>query len=206
MPQVEFWFEFASTYSHIAAQTVAERARSTGVHLLWRPFLLGPLFGRQGLIDSPFNLNPVKGAYMWRDVARECSRLGLQFRKPSVFPRNGLLAARIATAGDGLPWQPAFVRQVYIANFATDQDISDTNVLKCSLKQADVPDPEAVLALAGDPSVKNRLRDRTELAWRSGIFGAPAFRVGEEIFWGADRMDQALAWAVRPETDWSLKS
>lgn len=196
MPQVELWFEFASTYSYIAVRTAGERAHAAGVHLTLRPFLLGPLFREQGLLDSPFNLNPVKGAYMWRDMQRECDRQGLAFRRPSVFPRNGLLAARVATAADGEPWQAAFASQVFTANFADDLDIAAPEVLHQVLEFVGVPDAGTVLERADDPIVKQKLRDRTAFAWRSGIFGAPTFRVGDELFWGSDRMEQAFAWAL----------
>src|SRR5258706_1806082 len=74
MASVEFWFEFASTYSYPAAFAVEERARARGVRIAWRSFLLAPIFGAQGWNDSPFNIYPAKGAYMWRDLARICAR------------------------------------------------------------------------------------------------------------------------------------
>jgi len=93
---LEFWFEFGSTYSYPAAHRVESRARDRGVDVVWRPFLLGPIFAAQGWNDSPFNLYPAKGRYMWRDWGRICSAAGLRWVRPSVFPRNGLLAARVA--------------------------------------------------------------------------------------------------------------
>jgi 2-hydroxychromene-2-carboxylate isomerase len=195
-PIVEFWFEFASTYSHIAANTVEAAAERAGVAIVWRPFLLGPIFQAQGWDDSPFNLYPAKGAYMWRDMERECARAGVAFRRPSVFPRPGLLAARAATAAQGEAWLPAFVRGVYRANFVEDADIGDKAVLAAVLADAGCRDPAGVLAAAGAEAVKQRLRAHTEEAIAHGIFGAPSFRAAGELFWGADRMDQALAWAA----------
>ncbi|WP_416898769.1 MAG: 2-hydroxychromene-2-carboxylate isomerase [Minwuia sp.] len=197
MAEMEFWFEFASTYSHIAAQTIGVRATEAGVSVRWRPFLLGPIFAAQGWRDSPFNIYPAKGAYMWRDMARECERLGVPFRHPSAFPRNGLTAARIVTAAADETWQPEFVRQVYLANFAGDREISEPEVVSACLTAAGVTDPAAWIARAGDPAVKDALKRATEEAIAAGIFGAPTFRTGGEIFWGADRLDQALAWAGR---------
>src|SRR5688572_10357256 len=95
---MEFWFEFASTYSYPAAMRVEKLASESGAPLVWRPFLLGPIFAQQGWDTSPFNIYMAKGNYMWRDLERTCEELGLAFRKPTVFPRNGLLAARIACA------------------------------------------------------------------------------------------------------------
>jgi 2-hydroxychromene-2-carboxylate isomerase len=187
---VEFWFEFASTYSYLAAARVETAAKARGAALAWRPFLLGPIFQKQGWSDSPFKLYAAKGRYMWRDLARLCGEAGLPFRVPSVFPRNGLLAARIATAAEGESWVPEFVRRVYRANFGEDRDIADRGLLR-ELSSGEW------LERAETPAVKQRLRERTEEAERRGIFGAPSFLVGEELFWGNDRLDQALAWSSR---------
>jgi hypothetical protein len=93
---MNFWFEFASTYSYPAAMRIEALAAERGVDVRWRAFLLGPIFRAQGWNDSPFNLYPAKGRYMWRDLERICSAQGIPFNRPSVFPRNGLLAARVA--------------------------------------------------------------------------------------------------------------
>jgi 2-hydroxychromene-2-carboxylate isomerase len=191
---MEFWFEFASTYSYPAAMRVEAAAAAAGVPLVWKPFLLGPIFGAQGWNDSPFNIYPVKGRYMWRDLERLCARYELPLRRPTVFPRNGLLAARVASVGAGEPWGPAFVRAVYHANFAEDAEISDPAVVGRLLAALGQP-ADAVLLRAGSPETKERLRLQTDEAIAAGIFGAPSFRVGDELFWGNDRLEDALAWA-----------
>jgi 2-hydroxychromene-2-carboxylate isomerase len=93
---LHFWFDFASTYSYPTVMTIEQRAHEHGISLSWNAFLLGRIFSAQGWNDSPFNLYPVKGRYMWRDLERSCEAANLPFRRPSQFPRNGLLAARIA--------------------------------------------------------------------------------------------------------------
>src|SRR5574341_701580 len=117
MSSLQFWFEFGSTYSYLAAMRIERLLAAEGVGLEWKPFLLGPLFQRQGWNDSPFNLYPARGRYMWRDLERHCRMYGVPFRRPSGFPRNGLLAARVALIGAAEPWGPEFVRRVYRANF-----------------------------------------------------------------------------------------
>lgn len=191
MRKLEFWFEFASTYSYIAAEEIERKARAAGVEVVWRPFLLGPIFADQGWRDSPFNLYPAKGAYMWRDLERICQGKGVAWRRPNVFPRNGLLAARVATALDAAKQLPAFVRAVYRANFFDDVDISNPSVLKEILQGLSL-DGEATLNRANDESVKRLLRARTEEARSRGVFGAPSFFAKEELFWGSDRLEQAL--------------
>ncbi len=192
---VEFWFEFASTYSYPAAMRVERVARAAGVALVWRPFLLGPIFATQGWNDSPFNLYPVKGAYMWRDLERICAREGLPLNLPPMrFPQNGLKAARLAILEQA--WAPNFVRAVYTANFAERKGIADDVVLAEILTQVGA-DPAAALAAANAPANKERLKTQTDEAIARGIFGAPSFTVGGELFWGNDRLEDAIRWATR---------
>lgn len=191
---VEFWFEFASTYSYPAAMRIESLASASGCPVAWRPFLLGPIFRDQGWPDSPFNLYPAKGRYMWRDLERICEELRIPFRKPSQFPRNGLLAARVACAAESESWLPQFVRNVYTANFAKDEDIADAAVIAGCLGGL-IADPGSLLKAAGEQPAKDRLRENTERARTLGLFGAPTFVVGQELFWGNDRLEAALRFA-----------
>ena len=192
---VDFWFEFGSTYSYPAAMRIEELAADRGVRVSWRAFLLGPIFQDQGWDDSPFNLYPSKGRYMWRDLERVCAAHHIPFHRPSEFPRNGLLAARIASRFADAPWLPDFVRAVYRANFEQDLDISAPAVVTQCLDPL-VADPDALLGEAQSIESKKQLRIQTEEAVRLGIFGAPSFVVGPELFWGNDRLEEALSWAV----------
>lgn len=196
---LEFWFEFASTYSYPAAMRMEALARAAGVSVLWRPFLLGPIFAAQGWRDSPFNVYPVKGRYMWRDMERICARQGLEWRQPSEFPRSGLVAARVACAAADQAWLPAFVRAVYRAGFAEDRDIADPAVIGAVLESLDGDarvDVGLWLARAQEPATKDHLRAQTAAAQGLGIFGAPSFVVAGELFWGNDRLEEALEWRI----------
>lgn len=197
---IEFWYEFASTYSYPAAMRVERMAEAAGVRVEWRPFLLGPLFhAQQGLTDSPFNAFPVKGQYMWRDMERVCAEEGLALNHPSQFPRNSLLAARVAIAGLDDGWTPDFSRKVYEANFVADLDISSPEVLAPLIAEAG-GSPDAALETAGSDAVKARLKDHVNQAKARGVFGSPSFITADgELFWGNDRLEQALAWAVHHE-------
>jgi 2-hydroxychromene-2-carboxylate isomerase len=193
---VILWFEFASTYSYPAVMGAEEMARDSGVALRWRPLLLGPIFKAHGMETSPFILNPVKGAYMWRDLERICADAGLPFRRPGRFPRGSLLAARIACAFAEAPWIGGFIRAIYTANFAEDAEIDDPTVIARLLEELG-QDPAAVIAAATTPKAKAALRAQTGAALDRGIFGAPSFEVGDELFWGHDRMAAAFDWARR---------
>ncbi|MGV8997731.1 MAG: 2-hydroxychromene-2-carboxylate isomerase [Parvibaculaceae bacterium] len=191
---LEFWFEYASTYSYPAAMRVERLTKVAGVTLVWRPFLLAPIFGSQGWNDSPFNIYPVKGKYMWRDMARICEADGLTLKEPVRFPQNGLKAARITLIGTDEGWGADFTRAVYTANFAEQKDISDEGVLGAILGALGL-DAADVLARANADTNKARLKTQTEEAIARGVFGAPSFLAGDELFWGNDRLDAAIAWA-----------
>ncbi len=194
MKQAEFWFEFASTYSYPAAMRIEMLAAENGVELLWRPFLLGPIFKEQGWGDSPFNLYPAKGDYMWRDMHRLCDAQEIAFKRPSVFPRNGLLAARVACRYCNEEWLPGFVREIYRANFEFDLDIASPDVVSHCLEKCGLSARVILLEAATDGS-KELLKQRTEQARRAGIFGAPSVLIGKELFWGNDRLETAMEWA-----------
>lgn len=195
MSALEFWFEFGSTYSYPTAMRIEEVARARGVALHWNAFLLGPIFKTQGWNDSPFNLYPEKGRYMWRDLERICAAQGLPLKRPSQFPRNGLLAARIACRHKRAPWLPAFVRAVYRANFVEDADIADASVIATCLAAAGQK-ATPLLEEAASPEAKAALRSATDAAVSRGLFGAPSFVVGDELFWGNDRLEDALEWST----------
>jgi len=107
-PTINFWFDFASTYSYPAAMRVRPLADEAGVAVRFRPFLLGPIFKTQGWTTSPFNLFPAKGQNMWRDLERICIDDGLPFRQPSPFPQKSVLAARVALVGLNAGWGEQF--------------------------------------------------------------------------------------------------
>jgi 2-hydroxychromene-2-carboxylate isomerase len=194
-PVVEFWFEFASTYSYLSVMRIERAADAAGVRIAWKPFLLGPVFLALGWNDSPFNIYPPKGRYMWRDLERLAAKEGLPFRRPSRFPRNGLLAARVALIGVEDGWVAPFARAVMTANFAEDREIAEAAVIGEILATLGLPADEVMTRAQLEPN-KLALRAQTERAAELGLFGAPSFRVGDELFWGNDRLEDALGWAV----------
>lgn len=196
MNTIEFWFDFGSNYSYLGMMRIRRLALDAGVWVVLKPFLLGPIFKAQGWDTSPFVLQAAKGRYVWRDMARQCAKYGLRWRQPSVFPRNGLLAARVALRGEGTQWVDAFCERVMVANFAEDRDIGDEAVIGGILAELGV-DSGAVIAAAQGDACKAALRARTAAAQARGIFGAPMFFVGDEMFWGNDRLEDALALAGR---------
>ena len=195
--KLDFWYEFASTYSYLAALRIEALAKERNMDVAWRPFLLGPILKTQGWDTSPFNLFPRKGAYMWRDVERLADAQGLKFRKPDPFPQSSLMAARIALTDEVTPKRAEFSRRVYLAQFADGARIDDDTVLRTIVDSLAL-DGATVLDVAHSDAVKLRLRQATDEAMRLGLFGAPNFVTGDgEIFWGNDRLETALSWAAQ---------
>jgi 2-hydroxychromene-2-carboxylate isomerase len=196
-PAVDFWFEFASTYSYPAVMRADALADRAGVAIRYRPFLLGPIFKAQGWDTSPFNIYETKGRYMWRDLERLCADLSIPFCRADPFPQSSLLAARVAVAGEGQVWRDAFCRGVFRAQFGEGRRIDNPKVIAEVLEQTGAP-AATILIHAGSEPVKLKLRAETEQAAALGIFGAPSFVTPDgELFWGNDRLDAALAWTKR---------
>jgi 2-hydroxychromene-2-carboxylate isomerase len=198
---LDFWFDFASTYSYLAASRIRALATLANVKVRFRPFLLGPIFKAQGWDTSPFNLYAAKGQYMWRDMERLAADLALPFRRPDPFPQNSLLAARVAVFGlapeNNQRWGEDFCVAIFRAQFADGQRIDGPATMATILSGLGA-DADSVLAAAQTDANKLHLRDQTETARTLGLFGAPSFTTSDgELFWGNDRLEQALSWATR---------
>lgn len=193
-PTLEFWFDLASNYSYLTAMRIDALAESRGIELVWRPFLLGPIFQALGWNTSPFVLQKQKGEYTWKDMARQARKYGIAWNQPSVFPRRAILATRVAILGRDEPWIGAFVRAVMTRNFVADQDLDSEDAVREVLAELKL-DTDVVMAQAQSDENRQRLRQATETAANQGIFGAPMFFVGNEMFWGNDRLEDALDYA-----------
>jgi len=196
MTQITFWYDFASTYSYLAAMRVEDVASKSGVEVNWQPFLLGPIFVAQGWTDSPFNIYEAKGKYMWRDMARLAEDQGLPFKRPEAFPQNSLLACRVACLGRDQGWGADFTRATYAAQFGQGRTIATSEDLAPVLDDLGLNSAD-VLAQATSPDGKLALRHSTDAAIAAGVFGAPSFTTPDgELFWGSDRLEQAVTWAA----------
>jgi 2-hydroxychromene-2-carboxylate isomerase len=194
VPEIEFWFEFGSNYSYLSVMRIEKEAQRHGVRIVWKPFLLGPVFKALGMENSPFVLQKEKGAYVWRDMTRQCRKYGAPWTQPSVFPRLGVLPLRVALLGAEKPWIGAFCQRVMLLNFALDQDINQPESIGRILDELALPAAEILDQAQAEPT-KTRLRQQTEEARVRGIFGAPVFFADGEMFWGNDRLDDALLFA-----------
>ncbi|MAP96187.1 MAG: 2-hydroxychromene-2-carboxylate isomerase [Ponticaulis sp.] len=196
---ITFWYEFASTYSYLSAMRIDALAEAKGVEVEWKPFLLGPIFAAQGWNTSPFNIYPAKGQYMWRDMERRAAKYGIPIKRPVTsdggWPRSSVKAARLALVGLNEGWGQEFSRLVYIGEFSDHADITDEEILSNWIRQAGGDPLHAFKTIQSD-ALKGQLRQNTEDAISAGVFGAPSFTVGEELFWGDDRLEDALDLAA----------
>lgn len=188
---IEFWFDFGSNYSYLSVMRIEAEAAARGVRIHWRPFLLGPIFRALGFDNSPFVLQKEKGAYVWKDMERQCRKYGIALTRPSVFPRAALLAMRVALLGAEREWIAAYCRAIMQQNFVHDRDIGSVEVVGEALVKLGLP-AQQIIAEAQSDANKLRLREQTEAAAAKGIFGAPTFFIGDEMFWGNDRLEDAL--------------
>ncbi|MDQ1830632.1 2-hydroxychromene-2-carboxylate isomerase [Massilia scottii] len=194
-PQIEFWFDFGSNYSYLSTMRIEALAAAQGVRVLWKPFLLGPVFKSLGWTTSPFVLQKEKGAYVWRDMQRQCDKYGLPWTQPGTFPRRALLPLRVALLGAGEAWIGAFCRRIMQCNFVEDREIDDAALVGEVLTALGL-DAAALIAGAGTDENKLAMRAQGEQAMRRRVFGAPMFFARDEMFWGNDRLEDAVAWAA----------
>lgn len=192
---IDFWFDFGSNYSYLSMMRIDELALRYGVQIVFKPFPLGPIFKSLGWDSSPFVLQAKKGEYTWRDMERQAAKFGLPWNKPSAFPRRALLPLRIAVLAHAQPWLAAFCRRIMHLNFVDDREIDDPVAVSEVLMALGVA-PAPWIARAQSDDGKLALRNQGEEAVKLGIFGAPTFFVGNEIFWRNDRLEDALTFAA----------
>ena len=195
MKQVEFYFDVGSPYSYLAYHQLQKIARDKGAQILWRPMLLGGVFQATGN-HSPAQI-PLKSEHLNVDLARWARYFGVPFAQNPFFPINTLQLMRGAT-GLQMRDEAAFGRylaEVFDAMFHQPRDLQQPEEVVRVLKKAEI-DPEMFMALIQDPEVKDELKRATQQAVARGVFGAPTFFVGDEMFWGQDRLqfvEQALS-------------
>ena len=181
---IEFFWDAASSYTYLASTQIEALAQRCEARLVWKPFLLGKVFEATG--NKPPVGVPAKGKHLFVDMRRWSKLYGIPFQFPKVFPVNSVAALRIACA---LPeaqhalWAKAVLRRYW----GLGEDVSQPAVLKAVAAELQL-DGEKLLAQTQEQAIKDQLRTHTEEAVKRGVFGAPAFFVDEELFWGNDRL------------------
>jgi len=193
MAKIDFWFSIGSTYSYLTVMRLSDVGRASGVDIHWRPFNVRHVMIEQNNI--PFKDKPVKTAYMWRDIERRAERYGLSPKIPAPYPLPGLVLANlVATVGREEGWLEKYVVATYRRWFEKGEPAGEEPNISASLGEIGC-DPQRVLAAAQSERITSALASATEEAMELGVFGSPTFVVDGEVFWGDDRLEDALAWA-----------
>jgi len=199
MATMEIWLEYASTYSYLTVARVGALARERGVTLDWQPFFLPPVRDKQNM-GFPFPDESAKTAYMWRDLERRAKRYGLPYRRPEQYPVNSLQTIRVALVGAREGWCQAFTEEAFRLHWTEGVLIGTDENLERALRHAG-QDSARVVPIASSPENKEALKAQTPRALERGIFGSPSFVVGGELFWGDDRLEDAIECACSMPMD-----
>lgn len=193
---IEFWFDFSSGYAYFAAQSIDELAARHGRTVLWRPFMLGVIFKTTGA--AGLTRTPLKGDYARHDWARLSRFLRAPFRVPERHPIAALAASRAYYwIEEHVPHLAhAFARGVFHAYYVDGVDIAVPGNVAAVAAPLGIP-REPLIAGMTSEAMKARLKAATAEALEKGVFGSPFFRVGDEPFWGWDRMPMLEAWLER---------
>jgi 2-hydroxychromene-2-carboxylate isomerase len=192
VPQIDFWFTMGSTYSFLSVMRLADVERRSGVSFRWRPFHL--LVILQEMNHVPFADKPAKSAYMWRDIQRRAAMYGLELSVPAPYPiKHSIAANLVATLGMQEGWGSDFVRAAYRRWFLLGQESGSEPNLSESLREIG-QDSNRVLKSAVHDNIRDMLTAETNAARALGIFGSPTFSIDREIFWGDDRLEDAIHW------------
>jgi 2-hydroxychromene-2-carboxylate isomerase len=192
---VDFWFAIGSTYTYLAVSRIDAVEAASGVHFRWRPFNIRHVLIEQN--NTPYPDASDKAAYMWRDIERWAALIGHSPRLPAPYPTpNSPLANQVAILAAKEGWVKEYTKATYRLWFEQGQFCGQDPNLSASIRQAG-QDPEKVLKEASSAGIVTALRSATEEAMGLGIFGAPTFAIGRELFWGNERLEDAVAWAQR---------
>jgi len=188
MPRdVEFFFDYGSPFSYLADTQLAGIGGRTGAAIVHRPMLLGAVL-KATANASPMTV-PAKGRYMARELERWARRYGVPFQaNPFPFLGNTLRLMRGAVASQRLGVFDRYHPAIFAAAWANREDLGDDAHRRAVLERAGVGADELARAI-DEQATKDQLRGATEMAVERGVFGAPTFFVGDEMFWGNDRLD-----------------
>jgi 2-hydroxychromene-2-carboxylate isomerase len=194
MKPIDFWIEYGRTYTYLSVARIGMLAAASNIEVRWQPFFVMPIMAELGLTQGPFLPFPSKTAYMWRDIERRALRHKVPYEKPSIYPINSLLTARIACIAADEGWCKSFTEGVFRLHWTKNVLIGSDENLQTVLNSLG-QSPSMLMKRAQTQVVKDKLKLQTERVKSLGIFGAPSFSVGAELFWGDDRLEEAIEWA-----------
>ena len=196
MKEIEFWFSIGSTYTYLSVTRLKEVEQKFEVKFSWQPFSVRKIMLEMDNVPFP-PTKQVKADYMWRDIERRAQGYGFEAKVPAPYPLNEFdLANRIAVIGMQEGWCSEYVIATYRRWFVAGLEPGSEPNVSESLREIN-QDPERVLELAADETIAKAYLSQTEQAQSKNIFGSPSFIVDGELFWGDDRLEDAVNWALR---------
>jgi len=185
---VEFYFDLGSPATYLAHTQLAKICADTQSELIYIPMLLGGVFKATG--NASPAMIPAKGRYMFQDLDRFAKRYGVQLRFNPHFPINTLILMRAVTGMQMCQPQrfAEFVDCLFRALWVEGRNLNDPQTIAAVLTENGF-DPQEIIALTNDESVKAALKENTEAAIKRGVFGAPSMFIGDQLFFGQDRLD-----------------
>ena len=191
---VTFWFAIGSTYTYLAVMRADDVAKRHGVTLDWRPVDIRHVLVTHD--NDPFGSNAVKANYMWHDIGRHASSYGLSPNLPAPYPLpDSPFANRVAFVAQQEGWVREYARTTYGRWFEHGEICDEDPNLSASIGACG-HEAERVIALANTDETRAGLLAQTQGAMARGLFGVPTFMVDGELFWGNDRLEDALSWAT----------
>jgi len=193
MKQVDFFYFFGSVYAYLSVMRIGELAAAAGVSIRWRPFNVRTVMKENNVA---LRTEALKVPYMWRDIERRAATHGLTFVPPPVWPTDPeLLHNLVGTLAASEGWGEAFTVASFKAWIVERMPLGDPATLEHVLAPLG-KDADAVISQARSPEVAALYQAETDLAHSHGVFGSPSFVADGEMFWGDDRLEEALAWAT----------
>ena len=189
---IDFYFDFSSPYAYLIARDLTHLAQRHGCELRWHPILLGAIFKQTG--RTPPIDDSTRGQYLRHDIQRIARRKGLRFQWSNAFPFNSIAAVRAFYAIQ----HQSSKRAVHFAQAMLDQvflDGSDADLesVLAVAQRFDI-DPDDLSSRISDPDLKDQVKSHVDRAFKRGVFGSPMVFVGDEPFWGSDRLDDISHW------------
>tara|TARA_Y100000590_G_C15646092_1_gene986914 strand:+ start:827 stop:1414 length:588 start_codon:yes stop_codon:yes gene_type:complete len=190
----EFYFDFGSPYSFLAHKEIRKIEKENSVKMKYMPILLGALLKYSG-IKANADI-PIKAKYMIKDCKLWAEKSNIEFKFNSYFPIITLNLMRCVLVAEKKGFSQNFINKVFDAIWKDGLNLNDKNILEKLLKNVDI-NPTTFLIEAINQKIKDELKNRTEKAYKRGIFGCPSFIVNNKIFWGRDRLDFAIEEAKK---------
>jgi 2-hydroxychromene-2-carboxylate isomerase len=191
-PMIDFWLSMGSTYTYLTVMRLGAVEASAGVRFRWRPFNLRSIF--DSMSHFPFPAESPKTAHMWRDVERRAASYGIPIRIPAPYPaKNSALTNRVALVGSQEGWVKEVALAAYRRWFQLGEESGGDDHVASSLRDIG-QDPHRVLDLAHGDRIQQLWDSETDRARELGVFGSPTFAVDGELFWGDDRLEDAVSW------------